>query len=158
MRCPAFHYIFTSFSATKEHAASIHFGKDTFSLCISHCVHYSVIKLIWNSHVQSNRGNLSQSYALSYGHNRVHIIQADYYVITEMFLFKWNSVFFLKTGRLLKDYFNCNICSHIQILKGRREKKVLLNYLGLLLFFFFSQSKPQQSIKEKANVKPEQLL
>lgn len=46
MLCPAFHYVFASFSATKEHAASIRFGKDTFLLCISHCVHYSVIKVI----------------------------------------------------------------------------------------------------------------
>lgn len=62
--------------------------------------------------------------ASSYGHNCVHIIQADYYVITEMFLFKWNSVLFLKTERLLKEKrFNYSIGSHKNTKRKERKKK-----------------------------------
>lgn len=47
-------------AATKEYAAIIYFGLDAFLLCNSYYVCCPVIKVIWNSHVQSNRGNLSR--------------------------------------------------------------------------------------------------
>lgn len=87
MFCPAFHYTLPLFQLLKSMQPLFVLDKIP-SYCAFLIVCIALLLRKFETATCKVTGEISQLYVSSYECNCVHIMQADYYIITEMFLFK----------------------------------------------------------------------